>query len=41
VRRWPARLLRLYIALMCVFLLAPIVIVVILAFSGEGYLALS
>lgn len=38
VRRWPASLLRLYIALMCVFLLAPIAIVVILAFSGEGYL---
>jgi putative spermidine/putrescine transport system permease protein len=36
--RWPAALLRLYIALMCVFLLAPIVIVVILAFSGDGYL---
>ena len=30
--------LRLYIAAMCVWLLAPIVIVVILAFSGDGYL---
>src|SRR5271167_665544 len=38
MRRWPARLLRLYIAAMCVWLMTPIVIVVILAFSGDGYL---
>ena len=38
MRRWPARLLRLYVGLTCVGLLAPIVIVVILAFSGDGYL---
>ena len=38
MRRWPSGLLRLYIAAMCVWLLAPIVIVVILAFSGDGYL---
>jgi putative spermidine/putrescine transport system permease protein len=38
VRCWPAGLLRLYIAAMCVWLMAPIVIVVILAFSGDGYL---
>jgi putative spermidine/putrescine transport system permease protein len=38
LRRWPAVLLRLYIAAACVGLLAPIVIVVILAFSGDGYL---
>ena len=38
MRRWTSHLLRLYVAAMCVFLLAPIVIVVILAFSGEGYL---
>src|SRR5689334_20051319 len=38
MRRWPARLLRVYVAAMCVGLLAPIVIVVILAFSGNGYL---
>ena len=38
MRRWPAGLLRLYVAAMCVWLLAPIVIVVILAFSGDGYL---
>jgi len=38
VRRWPVRLLRFYVAAMCVCLLAPIVIVVILAFSGNGYL---
>jgi ABC-type spermidine/putrescine transport system permease subunit II len=30
--------LRLYVGVMCVWLLAPIVIVVILAFSGDGYL---
>jgi len=38
MRRWPNRLLRLYVGAMCVCLLAPIVIVVILAFSGSGYL---
>lgn len=38
MRSWPSLLLRLYIALMCVVLLAPILIVVILAFSGDGYL---
>src|SRR5215831_1814310 len=38
MRRWAADLLRLYIGVMCVWLLAPIVIVVILAFSGDGYL---
>ena len=38
MRRWPAVLLRLYVGVMCVWLLAPIVIVVILAFSGDGYL---
>ena len=31
-------MLRAYVAAMCVLLLAPIVIVVILAFSGDGYL---
>jgi putative spermidine/putrescine transport system permease protein len=31
-------LLRLYVGVMCVWLLAPIVIVVVLAFSGDGYL---
>jgi putative spermidine/putrescine transport system permease protein len=38
MRRWAAFLLRLYVAAACVCLLAPILIVVILAFSGEGYL---
>ena len=38
MHRWPNRLLRLYVGAMCVCLLAPIVIVVILAFSGNGYL---
>jgi putative spermidine/putrescine transport system permease protein len=38
VRRWPGYLLRGYIGLICVWLMAPIVIVVILAFSGDGYL---
>jgi putative spermidine/putrescine transport system permease protein len=38
VRRWTPGLLRIYVAIMCVWLLAPIVIVVILAFSGDGYL---
>jgi len=32
------RLLHFYVALVCIWLLAPIVIVVILAFSGDGYL---
>jgi putative spermidine/putrescine transport system permease protein len=32
------RLLRFYVGVMCVWLLAPIIIVVILAFSGDGYL---
>ena len=34
----PTLLLRTYIATMCVWLIAPIVIVVILAFGGDGYL---
>jgi ABC-type spermidine/putrescine transport system permease subunit II len=38
MRRWPALLLRAYVATMCLWLMAPIVIVVILAFSGDGYL---
>jgi putative spermidine/putrescine transport system permease protein len=38
MRSWTGGLLRLYVAAMCVWLLAPIVIVVILAFSGDGYL---
>src|SRR5580693_1308823 len=38
MRRWPALLLRSYVAVMCLWLVAPIVIVVILAFSGDGYL---
>src|SRR6516162_9655331 len=38
IRRWPAALLRLYVAMMCLWLLAPIIIVVVLAFSGDGYL---
>ena len=38
MRRWAALLLRLYVAAACLWLLAPIVIIVILAFSGEGYL---
>src|SRR5271155_2973540 len=38
LHRWPAALLRLYIATVCLWLIAPIVIVVILAFSGDGYL---
>ena len=38
MRRWPNRLLGLYVGAMCGCLLAPIVIVVILAFSGNGYL---
>ena len=38
MRRWPIGLLRLYVAAVCVWLMAPIVIVVILAFSGDGYL---
>jgi putative spermidine/putrescine transport system permease protein len=38
MRRWASLLLRLYVAAACLWLLAPIVIIVILAFSGEGYL---
>src|SRR5271168_5618963 len=38
MRRWPSALLRFYVAAICVWLLAPIVIVVLLAFSGDGYL---
>src|SRR5882724_5261984 len=38
MRRWPSRLLRLYVTVMCLWLMAPIVIVCILAFSGDGYL---
>jgi ABC-type spermidine/putrescine transport system permease subunit II len=38
MRRWSTGLLRAYVAVMCGWLLAPIVIVVILAFSGDGYL---
>jgi putative spermidine/putrescine transport system permease protein len=38
MRSWTASLLRIYVAVACVWLLAPIVIVVILAFSGDGYL---
>ena len=38
MRRWPAAVLHVYVALMCVWLMTPIVIVVILAFSGDGYL---
>src|SRR5215467_4465377 len=38
MRRWPAALLRFYVAVMCLWLMAPIVIVLILAFSGDGYL---
>jgi ABC-type spermidine/putrescine transport system permease subunit II len=38
MRRPAAILLRLYVGLACVCLLAPIAIVVILAFSGDGYL---
>jgi ABC-type spermidine/putrescine transport system permease subunit II len=38
MRRWPSALLRIYVGLMSVWLIAPIVIVVILAFSGDGYL---
>jgi putative spermidine/putrescine transport system permease protein len=38
MRGWAPRVLRIYVGTMCVWLLAPIVIVVILAFSGDGYL---
>src|ERR1700690_3436921 len=38
MRRWPNHLLRLYVTMTCLWLMAPIVIVVILAFSGDGYL---
>src|SRR5215469_3244873 len=36
--RWSAKILHFYVAAMCVVLLAPIGIVVILAFGGDGYL---
>jgi len=38
MRRSSTNFLRAYVAAMCVLLLAPIAIVVILAFSGDGYL---
>src|SRR5271156_7119049 len=38
MRLWAPKFLRFYVGVMCVWLLAPIVIVVILAFSGDGYL---
>src|SRR5262249_6546913 len=38
ISRWPTRLLHAYVGAMCLFLMAPIVIVCILAFSGDGYL---
>jgi ABC-type spermidine/putrescine transport system permease subunit II len=38
VHRWASKLLQIYVAAICVLLLAPMVIVVILAFSGDGYL---
>jgi putative spermidine/putrescine transport system permease protein len=38
MRSWTASLLRVYVTLACIWLLAPIIIVVILAFSGDGYL---
>src|SRR5215471_13566437 len=38
MRGWSASVLRVYAAAMCVLLLAPIGIIVILAFSGDGYL---
>jgi putative spermidine/putrescine transport system permease protein len=38
MHRLAPSLLRLYVGVMCVWLLAPIVIVIILAFSGDGYL---
>jgi ABC-type spermidine/putrescine transport system permease subunit II len=38
MRRWPAGVLRLYVGVMCLCLTAPIAIVVVLAFSGDGYL---
>src|SRR6202453_4676375 len=38
MRLWAPKLLRLYVGVMCVWLLAPIVIVCIQAFSGDGYL---
>lgn len=38
MQRWPTRLLHLYVGVMCLLLMAPIVIVCILAFSGDGYL---
>lgn len=36
--RWSTKILHFYVATMCVVLLAPIGIVVILAFGGDGYL---
>jgi ABC-type spermidine/putrescine transport system permease subunit II len=33
-----SHLLRVYVAMVCVWLLAPMVIIIILAFSGDGYL---
>jgi ABC-type spermidine/putrescine transport system permease subunit II len=38
MRRWPAIVLRGYVGLICLWLMAPIVIVVILAFSGDSFL---
>ncbi len=38
MRRWPAIVLRGYVGLMCLWLMAPIVIVIILAFSGDSFL---
>jgi putative spermidine/putrescine transport system permease protein len=38
MRSWAPSLLRVYVGVACVWLLTPIVIVVILAFSGDGYL---
>src|ERR1700723_781193 len=41
MRRWPNRLLRFYVAMMCLWLGAPVGIVGILALWGEGYLCFS
>jgi putative spermidine/putrescine transport system permease protein len=38
MRRWSGTLLRAYVTAMCIVLFTPIGIVVILAFSGDGYL---
>src|SRR5580693_7162194 len=38
MRRWSGTFLHAYVAATCMVLLAPIAIVVILAFSGDGYL---